>query len=255
MFKTILDIRGTNQGSPKIGDIEIVDDFKPDEEIAKKYHLPKDRRCRPKSYALTSDHKTPTRMILCPLFFTRGTIGKSVTCDTVGTRVGPAMATRGHTVLHEYTHVTEVMQPIFGHGIPPRGKTDDHAYGFDGCRKLQKDQAWDNADSYASFATELFWTTTCDRDFEPPLPVGAPSSPDELKDVLAGLDLDRTTKGESSAKGESSKKGDSTAKGDSAAKGSSSGKGRLVQERNLEMILPEGDLRRAQVRTVILQVE
>ena len=241
MFKTILDIRGTNQGSPKIGDIEIVDDFKPDEEIAKKYHLPKDRRCRPKSYALTSDHKTPTRMILCPLFFTRGTIGKSVTCDTVGTRVGPAMATRGHTVLHEYTHVTEVMQPIFGHGIPPRGKTDDHA--------------WDNADSYTSFATELFWTTTCDRDFESSLPAGASSSPDELKDVLAGLDLDRTTKGESSAKGESSKKGDSTAKGDSAAKGSSSGKGRLVQERNLEMILPEGDLRRAQVRTVILQVE
>lgn len=164
-------------------------------------------------------------MILCPMFFTRGTLGKSVTCDTVGTRVGPTMATRGHTVLHEYTHVTEVMQPIFGHGIPPRGKTDDHAYGFDGCRKLQKDQAWDNADSYASFATELFWTTTCDRDFEPPLPAGAPASPDELKDVLAGLDLDRTTKGESSKKGDSAAKGDPAAKGSSSGRGSSSGKG------------------------------
>ena len=224
MFKTILDIRGTNQGSPKLSVIEIIDDFKPDEEVAKKHKLPKDRHCRPKSYALTSDLKSPTRMILCPMFFTRGTLGKSVTCDTIGDRVGPDMATRGHTVLHEYTHAPEVLQPIFGNGRSPKGRTSDHAYGFDGSRKLDKNYAWDNADSYAAFATELFWTVTCDRDFDPPLPVRAPVSPDELGDLLTGLDLGRTGKGESSAQGASKAKGDPSAKRDLAAEDDSAAK-------------------------------
>jgi hypothetical protein len=110
------------------------------------------------------------------------------------------MATKGHTVLHEYTHVTEVMQSIFGSGISLKGRTDDHAYGFDRCRKLDKNYARVNADSYASFATELFWTTMCERDFDPPAPVAQPASPEEQGDMLDGLDLGSTTKGESSAK-------------------------------------------------------
>jgi hypothetical protein len=229
--------------------MEIVDDFKPDDDIAKKHHLPSDRHCRPKSFALTSDLSTPTRINLCPMFFTRGTIDaglrkvppgyqpvtggtiEPVTCDTIGARVSPAMATKGHTVLHEYTHITEVMQSIFGGVISTKGRTDDHAYGFDRCRKLDKTYARVNADSYASFATELFWTTMCKRDFDPPSPVGPQSSPDELNDLLIGLDLGRTTKGESSVKGGSAAKGGSAVKGGSAAKrnlvakGASSAKG------------------------------
>lgn len=219
VFKTILDIRGTNQGNPKLSIMEIIDDFKPDDAIAKKHHLPKDRHCRPKSFALTSDLSTPTRMILCPMFFTRGTIDPSlrkvppgykpvtgstvepVTCASIGSRVGPAMATKGQTILHEYTHVAEVMQSVFGGGVSPKGRTDDHAYGFDRCRKLDKNYARINADSYASFATELFWTTMCERDFDPPAPVAQSASPEEQSDMLDGLDLGSTKKGESSAKG------------------------------------------------------
>jgi hypothetical protein len=278
VFKTILDIRGTNQGNPKLSIMEIVDDFTPDADIAKKHHLPKDRHCRPKSFALTSDLSTPTRMILCPMFFSRGTIDaglrkmppgykpvtggsdEAVTCASIGTRVGPAMATKGHTVLHEYTHVTEVMQSIFGSGVSPKGRTDDHAYGFDRCRKLDKNYARVNADSYASFATELFWITMCERDFDPPAPVAQPSSPEELSDVLDGLDLGSTTKGESSAakggpaakrevieegtlstKGTPTTKGASTTTGTISTKGPSSLHKRTFFSRSYEHPIPDAN--------------
>lgn len=171
---------------------------------------------------------TPTKMILCPIFSNRGAIdaglskglppgyskprdtAESRTCDTIGTRVGPDMATRGHTMLHEHTHATEIMQSIFGNGQSRLGRTDDHAYGFDGCRNLDKSYAWENGDSYSSFASELFWTTMCDRDFDPPVPVGPKLSPDEMRDLFA--------QGESAAKGESSAKGEPAAKGKSPAK-------------------------------------
>lgn len=61
----------------------------------------------------------------------------------------PSDSTRCHSqsqasnVLHEMTHAL--------------AETDDHAYGFDACMALSAEQAIDNADTFALFATGKYW--------------------------------------------------------------------------------------------------
>lgn len=75
------------------------------------------------------------------------------------------MSTLGEVLLHEYTHGPDIVQP------PLRERTEDIAYSFYRSRVLARTEpgrAPHNADSYASFATELTWTVLCGRDFDPP---------------------------------------------------------------------------------------
>lgn len=179
-------------------------------------------------------------MILCPSFFDFGTINgglraasqgssQPVTCNTVGTRVGIAMITMGHTLVHEYTHVFEIMEPVLGKGVTKSGSTKDHKYGFFKCRKLGKKLAKENADSYASFATELFWTTTCNRDFAPPYSEKNAAAHGALNAEIARLESAISAKGGLAAtKGASAAMEGSTANGGLATiatKGASSAKG------------------------------
>ena len=123
------------------------------------------------------------------------------------------MDTLGSALLHEYTHASDLVQP------PLEETTNDPAYGFYNARNLaNKDLAKSNADSYALFASELTWTLTCNRAFDPPVKDNFPDKATDNK----GSD----TKG-SSSKGSSSKGSgkDSSGKGsskDSSSKGSSS---------------------------------
>jgi hypothetical protein len=75
------------------------------------------------------------------------------------------MATLGEILLHEYMHINELVQP------PLTGAVGDLEYNFYDCRELaltQPGKTKYNADSYAKFATELTWSTLCNRDFEEP---------------------------------------------------------------------------------------
>ena len=75
------------------------------------------------------------------------------------------METLGEVLLHEYTHVDELVQP------PLTQSVEDLADNFYDSRELaltEPDKTKYNADSYAKFATELTWSTLCNRDFEEP---------------------------------------------------------------------------------------
>jgi hypothetical protein len=75
------------------------------------------------------------------------------------------METLGEVLLHEYTHVDEIVQP------PLTQPVKDFADRFYNSRKLaltSPDKAKYNADNYAKFAAELTWSTLCNRDFEEP---------------------------------------------------------------------------------------
>lgn len=173
MFKEILDHDGTKQGSTRFNNINIVDDYPPGD------HINLDQHCSGFWLAWTippfirpNTHR-PSEIILCRHFFNYGTIEGGpnrewpgttpATYDDIGNRVSGRMETLGHHLLHEYTHVTEIVDPVL------RVRTEDHAYDFLESRNLDKALATNNADSYACFATELMWTAMCCRDFEPPL--------------------------------------------------------------------------------------
>jgi len=115
------------------------------------------RRCKDDTAALTGRRASPSsriRIILCPLFFKRGTIeggeGRewpgvdTLRCSNLGDRVTDRMKTVGHNLLHEYTHIDDIVQP------PLDQHAGNDAYGF-----YDKRTARFNADSYTVFATEL----------------------------------------------------------------------------------------------------
>ena len=166
---------GAKKGNPKFKDVKIVDD-RPDIESGGE-----PKQCTPGKTAVTIHGWKigfgafyPSEIILCPQFFLFGTIdggpgrewpGKPTrTCDNVGTSVSRLMWTLSHFVVHEYTHLEEIMQPVLGQA------TKDHVYDFYQSRNLDKALATKNADSYANFATELMWSSKCDRDFAAPGP-------------------------------------------------------------------------------------
>ena len=130
-----------------------------------------------------TDPKIATELVLCNWFYQLRTIegvpgkdsksgARPMTCDELGTHVSTRMVTKGQMLLHEYTHAREIMRPVLGEGptASTSGKTTDHVYGFGDCRAFDKKLATWNADSYANFASELLWTTKCDRDFDAPKP-------------------------------------------------------------------------------------
>lgn len=225
MFKAILDYNGEKLGNPKFRIVNIVDDHKP---TKPSHDSGKDRYCTPERIAvtLTRSPDQPSRMILCPLFFTAGATinggpgrewpdtAKPVTCDTIGTRLSEAMWTAGSLMLHEYTHMPEIMEDVWRRGWKKKlGFTKDHAYGFESCKKIDRKLAISNADNYADFASELFWTATCNRDFDPPVADDF-TAIDELIMLSGALDIDPTEGEDPSAEGGAAAKGDpSTATG------------------------------------------
>jgi hypothetical protein len=258
VFKAMLDYNGAKHGSPKFSVIEINDDWPDPNDVSKERHcrLATDIHSDSSSDidsdgdddkdtitdAVTNGPRDgkPSHIILCPSFFDFGIINgglraappgssQPVTCNTVGTRVGNAMRTMGHTLVHEYTHVVEIMEPVLGNGITERGCTKDHKYGFFKCRKLEKKWAKENADSYANFATELFWTTTCNRNFAPPWSEKNVAVHAAAEQEIARLESAISAKGGPAAtKGSSAAMEASTAKGGPATiatKGASSAKG------------------------------
>lgn len=232
MFKAILNYDGDMQGNPRLSVATIVDDHRPAPNAGSTTAAGKDSYCESHDFAttLTATRDQPSRMILCPLFFTssrtiKGGPGsewpgseKIVTCDSIGTRLSAAMWTTGVFVLHEYTHLNEIMETVWKKGWKTKlGPTKDLAYGFDACKTLDKKLATRNADSYANFANELFWTTTCDRDFDPPLADDF-AAIDELI-VLGGLlDTDPTEEDDPSAEGDPPAEAGSAARENSATR-------------------------------------
>ncbi|KAF2239302.1 hypothetical protein EV356DRAFT_169743 [Viridothelium virens] len=110
-------------------------------------------------------------MIVCdPDGFGHGGIGKgyetveAVKCENIGPTVYGKMETMGLYMMHEYTHWKNLV-------APPLGKeTSDEAYRPNGVRNLTKKKAKRNADSYAWFATEDFWTAVCQTNYQDPQP-------------------------------------------------------------------------------------
>lgn len=124
---------------------------------------------------------------------------RQVTCDAVGKRVSMIMYTRGQLLLHEYTHAYDIMRPVFGEGQKSAG---DKGYGFAKCRALDKGLAAKNADSYASFASELLWPTKCDRDFDPPVPLEQYTRRQILEETMIRIGVTPTSEQLDAAAGE-----------------------------------------------------
>jgi len=154
--------------------------------------------CEMITAAATAEYLQHTDLILCPFFFKFGTIEKTsedgrrghlrqIKCEDLGKHVNAIMEVMPQTLLHEYTHVKQIMEPIIGAGLIEVGKTLNHAYGFEKSRGLDKNLATRNADSYANFATEMFWTTKCDRDFKKPKPAEGREDNRILREYLIAL--------------------------------------------------------------------
>jgi hypothetical protein len=201
VFQKILDPDGDKEGNPKLEDIDVVDDFlqpKGNQELycacgdATAWTIPKHE----------DEAKHRTQMILCPDFWKHGTfLGGSPhrqwpgvitrTCNNIGNRVSSKMHTLGGILLHEYTHVEDLVQP------PLSKHVEDPAKHFYESRMLaleKPEQAKSNADNYAGFAAELTWSTLCNRDFEAPFndDVPAPRSVDNKRTDTKGTDNEAT---------------------------------------------------------------
>ncbi|RYP93282.1 hypothetical protein DL770_000571 [Monosporascus sp. CRB-9-2] len=115
------------------------------------------------------DEDNPT-LIVCPGAFGHGGIGlgydnvQEINCDWIGDRVTWRMDTMGSILLHEYTHMTKLVAP------PLSKETDDYedGYGPLGVRRLDKNLATNNADSYSWYANEALWTILCQENYDDP---------------------------------------------------------------------------------------
>jgi hypothetical protein len=117
-------------------------------------------------------------------------------------------------MLHEYTHMPEIMENVWRRGGKKKlGFTNDYVYGFDSCKKIDRKLATRNADNYANFANELFWTATCNRDFDPPVAADF-TAIDELIMLSGALDTHPTEEGDPSAEGDPLAEEGAAAKGD-----------------------------------------
>jgi hypothetical protein len=156
--------------------MDLVDDFQPEFDHNLDEHCTDTRVAVvvPKQYDISLGR---TQLILCPNLFDYGTIeggkvwphAKKRKCSNIGDRVSRYMLTLGSVMLHEYTHASELVQP------PLEGPVIDHVYSFYKSRNLKdKELAKSNADNYASFAIELAWTLSYDRDFAPPVEDNSP---------------------------------------------------------------------------------
>jgi hypothetical protein len=138
-------------------------------------------RCDGGDFALTGQKSDDpgqhrVQIILCPPFFKYGTIQGGPNrewpniftpkCSNIAYRVSEKMDTLGSFLLHEYTHVDDLVQP------PLSEHVRDAEYGYYDTRDLaleKPDEAKHNSDSYASFAAELTWSKLCNRNFAEPV--------------------------------------------------------------------------------------
>ncbi|KAI4109895.1 MAG: hypothetical protein L6R37_000244 [Teloschistes peruensis] len=140
--------------------------------------------CRDTTVAFLHErHSDRPILILCnfnygkPYTTNYGVTGNLLaTCDevTASGHVGYAMYTRGATFLHEYLHFQKLVNHIYG------GRTIDDQLLYQGQRKVaygphatydnlnKKFLARINADSYAWYALQVFWTQVCNFNFAPP---------------------------------------------------------------------------------------
>lgn len=109
------------------------------------------------------------KLILCPRLFEVGVIGKKswpgaqgITCNTLYPRISWKMETFGHMLLHENTHWNKFLSPIMKGPFGFDG-TEDVPFGSGpyNVRRLSRNNARINGDSYAWLATEVWWTQTC----------------------------------------------------------------------------------------------
>lgn len=101
------------------------------------------------------------KMIVCPAGF-RQTPLLSISCDTLGEDVSDAMESLGASILHEYTHYTKLISP------PLAGSSTDDQYGWYNSQAFAPyAESLQNADSYAWFAIEAYFTIKCHRNFGP----------------------------------------------------------------------------------------
>jgi predicted SprT family Zn-dependent metalloprotease len=80
-------------------------------------------------------------------------------CGMLHEQVSYKMDVLGKTLLHELTHFKALVSPSL------KDKGRDYIYEPEEVRALDKDLAVHNADSYAWFAVETYWTTVCKRSF------------------------------------------------------------------------------------------
>ena len=110
---------------------------------------------------------------VCPLAFEHAPISDLVkdqvaedrTCAYFGDYVSTKMDNLATTFLHEYIHFTALVSPPLIFGIP------GHAQSGTGPYKAQHINKWTalfNPESYAWYATEVFWTIYCEKQFLPP---------------------------------------------------------------------------------------
>lgn len=113
-------------------------------------------------------------IILCDAFFQLGTMDSDPkvpkrrfkgahesNCKSVDKYISPLMYSMGNTLVHQYMHLDNLVKGIVG--APMLNRAYD--VGTLNVFNLDKKLARTNADSYAWFATELFWTVECKRDF------------------------------------------------------------------------------------------
>lgn len=159
--------------------------------------------CRKGTVAVSIAYPNAEELVLCHVFFKLGVIEgaseegrkghvRQVTCDDIDHRLSRRMRTMGTELLHEYTHNPKIVSTIIAPGHPQAVATEDHVYGFEKSRSLNKDLATTNADSYALFANEMFWSTKCDRDFEPPKPKAEQTGREQLTEMLLWLGVKPT---------------------------------------------------------------
>ena len=131
----------------------------------------------PADPAFIDDHTSPTPTVtLCDEVFEFPTVDKSyetlvppgpdaaLGCDDQGDRPGPGMELFSSVILHEYMHFDALT--ILDE--KPGKEIDDFVYGFFATQQFASNpDAIVNADSYALFALEKFWTVKCGRSFGP----------------------------------------------------------------------------------------
>lgn len=167
-------ISGAGKGSPTLDGILVVDDYQDPQNIRRDLcdKIPGETESDFHAILAAPIGDFGEELVLCPPFFELGIIDKNrgpaerqfpgapdVSCDTIGEFVGAKMDTMGHALIHEYTHSDDLVKPVVGKHVK------DRSYDADKTRKLDKKKATTNAESYAWFATELFWSTLCKRDF------------------------------------------------------------------------------------------
>lgn len=131
VFKSILDADGEGKGNPEFEEMDIVDDYP---SIYEKQEL----FCESGDVAWTGPKQYDrgqrrVQIILCPPFFEQGTFNggpnrewpgiPTPKCSNIANRVSPRMDTLGSSLLHEYTHVDELVQPLLCEHV------EDHEFG------------------------------------------------------------------------------------------------------------------------------